>query len=353
MTTKTKKTKDLADFIETPAQSPQQPIAVAEQVQPEPVIVESVPEPLPVEQTIPGDPSAAEQMVSKADETIAQLEHQLADVAQQIASAYVEMETFPQGRQERTIQLRDARDVLKQSEDAHIKAVAYAKLAQGTLNEQASIKAVSTAQKEVHLAKEALTQIEREVEEADQIATTREQELSSTLETLRAEQERLQSELYNTRDARMLAFAELGMQRYNVVQGQVVEHQARIDELRSQLLAAQVEYHDYLESALPTVQDWREHRQAIRELAPASEDPTGRVIASSVVFMETLLRERFQLKEQMRLPSFQANWLSLLIVDGDDLTYINDPVVKKERLENRLASLKRLQSEYAEYLARS
>lgn len=284
-----------------------------------PAIVEPAPEPLPVEQTLQGDPSAAAQMVVRADESISQIEHQLGDVAQQITSAYVEMETFPQGRQGRATQLRDARDVLARAEDTHIKATAYAKLAQGTLNEQASIKAVSTAQKEVHLAKEALAQIEREVEEADQAATTREQELSSALETLRAEQEGLQAELYNTRDARMLAFAELGQQRYSIVQGQVSEYQDCIDELKGQLLKAQVEYHDYLESALPTVQDWREHRQAIRELVPASEDATGRVIASSVVFMETLLRERFELKEQMRLPSFQGlNWLSLLIVDGDD-----------------------------------
>lgn len=355
MNTKTKKTRGVADFIDAPAQHP----SPVEQVQSEPtttelvtsadpVIVEPATEPLPVEQ------SAAEQMITRADEAIAQLEQQLADVAQQITTAHVELEAFPQSRQGRATQHRDARDVLTRAGDAHIKATAYAKLAQGTLNEQASIKAVSTAQKEVKLAQEKLASIEQEIGKADQAADDREQELQATVETLQGEQTRLQGELYNLRDARRQAFQELGEQRYSVLQSQVTEHQRRIDELRSQLLAAQVEYHDYLESALPTMQDWREHRQAIRELVPAPEDATSRVVAASVVFMETLLRERFELKEQMRLPSFDtSNWLGLLTVDGNDLTLINDPVVKKERLQERLSTLKRLQSEYAEYLTRS
>src|SRR5207253_1422102 len=99
------------------------------------------------------------------DETIAQIEQQLANVAQQITNALTELEIFPQDRQERATRLRDAQDIVKRSEDAHVKAVAYAKLAYGTLNEQASIKAVSTAQKDMKLATEKLARIEQEVEE--------------------------------------------------------------------------------------------------------------------------------------------------------------------------------------------
>jgi len=373
MTTKTKtnKGKGLADFIETPAQSPQQTIAVVEQapigqpspvepittelMTPEPIIVKSTPEPLPVEQPIPGDPSAAEQMVSKADETISQLEQQLADIAQQITSAYVEMETFPQGRQERTIRLQNARATLALADEAHTKAVNYAKLAQGTSNEQGAVKAVSIAQKDLQIAKEALAKIEQEIAEADQSDQTRERELSSAIQTLQAEQERLQAELHSTRDARRQAHQELGEQRHTAIMAQAQEYQKRVDELRSQLLAAQVEQFDYIESVLPTLTDWWELRRQVRSLIPV-EDATSRVIDASLHFMDTLIRERNEIKVSnidMRIPrvnDLMISWMSFLVVSANEVEGLK---MSTSRLQDRKEQLEYIQQEYKKHLAGS
>ena len=349
MTTKTKtnKGKGLADFIETPAQSPQQTIAVVEQA--------PIGQPSPVEQTVPGDPSAAEQMVARADETISQLEQQLADIAQQITSAYVEMETFPQGQQERAIRLQNARATLTLADETHSKSVNYAKLAQGTTNEQGAVKAVSIAQKNLETAKEVLARIEQEIAEADQADQTREQELSLAIQTLQAEQERLQSELHSTRDARRQAHAELGEQRHVAIMAQAQVHQRRIDDLRSQLLAAQVEQYDYIESVLPTLTDWWDLRRQVRSLIPV-EDATSRVIDASMHFMDTLIKERNEIKvnnTDMRIPrvnDLMISWMSFLVVSASEVEGLK---MGTSRLMDRKEQLEYIQQEYKKHLAGS
>ena len=283
-----------------------------------------------------------EQIVSRGDETIAQIKHQIADVAQRITDVQTELAAIPLARDERVKRLQEAQTILMKAEFAHNQAIAYHKLAQDTVNEQQAIKQASSAKKELSAARKAMEKLEHESAEADQATDTRESELNTLLAQLQAEQERLQADLVHTRAAHRQSHQVLGEHKRDAIVAVYQNHQKRIDDLRSQLLEAQSDQLDFYERALQELEGWTDQQRDVRNLRPV-DDHTSRTIAATIRYIDTLMADMDFLTNDLPLP-----W------DLWDTLIIPTQQVRGAHghLEERQQKLSQMLEAYREYCAR-
>jgi multidrug efflux pump subunit AcrA (membrane-fusion protein) len=245
-------------------------------------------------------------------------------------------------------------------EEELARATALAKLYEATPVERARRDEATQLRTALETAQATLAQTEQAVKTLDTEQTTREKELYELISQLNPLVGQLQTELRHMRNAREEAKRTLIEQEYTAKLQEYHTYNERIKEIEADLEAARQDRQAFIKDAIGCFRDWQDLNNKIYEDLPVVcliDDPTLRVIESSIHFFETLLRERFGLKEQhqMRLPIIQSlnyAWWSLFVVDAPDLNYINDRSVTKERLVNKLAALKRLQSEYTESLVK-
>ncbi len=282
-----------------------------------------------------------EQLVSRGNEAIAQLEHQLTDITQQITDVQTELATIPPAQDKRARDKSKAQAILMKSESTHNQAVAYAKLAQDTVNEQQAIKQTSTAKKELSAARKAMDKLERESAEAETLASVRETELHSLLAHLQSEHKRLEGGLLHTRAAHKQSHLVLGDQKRDAIIASYQNYQKHIDDLRSKLVEAQSNQFDFYENALREMEGWPDQQRDVRNLRPV-DDHLARVIDATMRYIDTLMTDMDHISNDVPLP-----W------DLWDVLIIPAQQVRGAYglLEERQAKLKQVLEAYHEYCA--
>src|SRR5260221_8873510 len=112
------------------------------------------------------DPDALEDMAQAGDETIAELERSIESLDAKIDELHTELNTLSLAQETRATRLIDERLKVAGLENTHNQAVAYAKLAHKTPNEQRAIREVSAAKKAQNAATKELAQVEHDTAQA-------------------------------------------------------------------------------------------------------------------------------------------------------------------------------------------
>ena len=245
-----------------------------------------------------------EQIVNRGHESIVEIEDKLSATLEQMNDAQRELATLPEQR----VSTDKAREAVEQAEDEYNQAVAYAKLARDTVNQQDAIKAVSLAKKSLASAKKNLSTIEREAQETEQRILTREAELTALLVELNASKEQLDTELKHTRSAHKQAHMQLGSQKYEAILQKLAEYQEIVDKLEAQLIEAQTNYYDFHQSALQELAEWPDLQ---REIATPVDDSTSRMIEATMAYIEAIMQNMEYVRDFPGIP--WALWDTLII----------------------------------------
>jgi chromosome segregation ATPase len=281
---------------------------------------------------------AVAQINQKADATITRLSARLFEIEQTIRSAHSEIEAFPKQREAIAAKLNSEREKLATLHAALKKAEAYAKVAIGTLGEKGAIKKVSDAKRALASGQKYFDAIEGQMRQEQDVADAREQEVHAHIATLQGEYSAIQAELHTTQIAKEQAHRELGELNYTAITDQLNERQRRIDELKAQLVALQVEHHDAVESSIQELADWVDHRSQLRKQYPAHDEMVD-VLEHEIAYITALLRNAQSLAYNERL-------YSLFAVPVNELHYGEHLQRNPKALRSRLAELQTLLSEH-------
>lgn len=273
-----------------------------------------------------------EQIVIHGNEAIDQIESQLAEIAQRVKDAQIELVDLPLARRGTD----EAREAFEEAEQEYNQAVAYAKLAHDTVNEQGAIKAVSSAKKALTAAKKNLEKAEHEAAEAEQRIATREVELNQELAQLEAETERLETELKHTRLAHKQAHRELGNQKHAAIIQELQEHRKRFADLKGQLIEAETELYDFIQNALQELADWPDLQ---REIAPPVDDSTSRMIEATMAYIKTIIQDIEHVQDFTGTP--WSLWDTLIIPTQQIRGYPAALEERYERLEQILEAYRK------------
>ena len=282
--------------------------------------------------------TATEDMINTADAQLAPMVSHQADIAQQIAAARSELDSLTQAHAQREQALIDAGRAAAQLEAEHAQAVSYAGLAHETPNQRRAIEAASGAKKRMVAAQQEVARLQGEAVEADRAAAARQQELLALLDRLKAEHARTDASLQQMQAARGQALGELGAQKHAAILAEYHALEGRLAEAKRRMVDAQVELHDFLVLAEQELAEWPDHQAAIARL-PEPENPTSRIIAATLAYIETLLNDRAALEDPPMeiLPRKGIMLMNLLIVTPDMVMqatkYRSELIAHKELLQ--------------------
>ncbi len=204
---------------------------------------------------------------------------------------------------------------MQRCESAHAQAISYAQLARDTVAEQSAIKAVSTAKNNLQTATKEVGRLEHEATEAERLSCAREQELTAQLDQFQAEQEKLEGDLHTLQAARAQANAELGAEKHATIVAGFKDRQARVDELRRQVIEAQMELHDFHVQGVQDLTDWPELQKDVAGLV-VFDTPTTKVLQATLLYIDVLLENARNMNLNFPRPSVRGGfslWDFLLI----------------------------------------
>jgi chromosome segregation ATPase len=242
-------------------------------------------------------PTDTEKTLHAAKESSESLKQQLSENMQKQQSIQDELDSIQHKRQKLVHSLSEAHAYVASFDSTHSKAIIEAKLAQGTAKEHVTAKAVHDIQIDLHAAKKALAQAEKEVTEQETAASAREQELIGLLSQLQAEQSRLQTEQSHTLNIARIAHEEAGNEKHAAILAELPRINAEEDEIRSQLLAKQVEKHGFFEKSVQSLEGWPELQREVSLLQP-KDDAVSILALSALFYLEAILKEGPELKNQ-------------------------------------------------------
>lgn len=291
-------------------------------------------------------PLTIDEIAARAEAETARIAEKLAQVEAQITAAQQELDAIPLARAERTERLSTAQRQVTTLAATHTEATTYARIADGN---QDAIRAVSAAAQDLDQARQELAQIAREAELAERRAQQREQELTAQLAQLREEHGIHHADLRNVEVIRDRTFTELGQAHYDEIMASYEQGQALIENLRTQLVAMQVKQAEQLDQAEETLKPWPALVHKLR-LMRGYQDATTRVIDAAISYLECLLHERKDLKQD--LPGLESTkgmyywWKWLEIPANEMFGHTQHIKGNVSYLEDRLRQLKQLRTEY-------
>lgn len=265
-------------------------------------------------------------MVTRADEQIAELVSIIAGLDQQLQDTQAELAQIHMDREARAVALQQAHEEAKQSGLDEAQASGYARLAQGTQREREAVKSAAQARKAHQTATAVLEKQQAEAAEAEASADEQERTLTDRLQQIQSDLAARRAELDALQLGRAQAVIELGEQRYAAIVAGHEQASARVDDLRRQLAAAQMDVYDYEQSALTELADHPDQRRAFLEMAPP-EDSTARVIEATIQYAETMLADAGQVNAS--IPGVFNFW-ELFIIPPQQLN--SYPGLLKERI---------------------
>jgi chromosome segregation ATPase len=234
------------------------------------------------------DKSELHIILERADGKLTTLGQRQQDIEQQIRETQEAIATLEIAKEKAWQVLTHKKEALAEAEREQEQASGYAKLAHGTVNEQASVKRVTHFKKQSDTLRREISQKEKQI--TGEVETRREQELRAKLAQLHTDREAIGNEIEQTTGARSQAHNELGSLRLSAALDQLAEHTKQIDTLKDQILAAQVSRQECIEQALSTLQDWPRHLGQLREAYPSlTDDTVCCMVQAMLYYLETLL----------------------------------------------------------------
>lgn len=296
---------------------------------------------------------ATQEIVTAGSQEVGDLATKLEGIAQEIRDVQADLDQIPLWRTYRREQREEAHAPVQTAETALIQASTRAKWAQGTLGEDEAVKAVSLAKRALGTVRKHYEQVQAETSKGDQAANAREQELRKHLAHLETEQASRQAELQGVQSAHKIAHSELGELKKTALVHGFEEKQRRVEELREELLSAQVELHDYHASALVELSDWPAQRKGLAQLR-RPDDATYRVLEASLHYVDTLLADTSEVNDVVHLPTlhtpyhgYSGLWNKIVIFHNE----VIDNTHKSPRLlQERRDLLQKLLDEYRAHL---
>lgn len=271
--------------------------------------------------------TGTDQLVSNADTSIARIQHQIAELSKQAKDCEIELAAIATGKDSRLSELQTARADVARLQGVYEQAVTYAKLAQDTPRASGATQDVSSAKKVLHAGQQKLAQLEAQDDKARQAEQVRGDELLDALNKARAEQVRLDQELHSIETVRAQASRQEAEQKQTSILQGYAEREARIDALRTQLIDAQVQLHDYHQDAVQALAEYPDLQRAVSERMPL-DNATTRMIEATAWYVDALIDNAREVEENAQLASLRGAfgcislWNVLLMQEGDIFNFI-------------------------------
>jgi hypothetical protein len=301
--------------------------------------------------------TATEQIHERARTISTRLQAHITDLASNIADASRELEEIDAARQAREQRLTDLRGIVSNLAAAHTQSIHYAGLASGTLNEASSIRLASDSQRELETAQRELLAAEQLAEQTERATGERQASLQKDLDAWQAEQRVVSQELQEAESMTARAHADLGQEKYAQLTRGYEDCARQVEQVRAQLVAAQIKQIDYYDSAIEQLTDWPALQRQVRDLE-THDDATTRTLEASIFFLETLAND-LQAICAAPLPSLKVNsplysgyrelWQEVLAIHTEVVEILrggNNPTMLGSRLER----LRQFLSEYRTYI---
>lgn len=301
-----------------------------------------------IEQT---EQTATGQIIARADETIAELEQQFTENAGRISELQAEMSALTESREMRFQQLKRVRAQVASLENQHSQAQRYVDLAKHTIRENDALTNLSAVKKTWQEEKKSLGSLERETIEADKLDRAGEQELTSALQELLAEQERIQIEMQGIEEAKRIAHAAEGQEKYNAISWDYRVKLAQVATLEKQLLEAKGDLLEAHTQALESLKNWPELRQRIAQ-HKEPDDATLRILKANLAYVDLLDVDADKVVPHPILRSLPHGGLWPQLAMGKEMEeWMSDQWNTKawhQRLTSRRYILTQILSEYVE-----
>lgn len=176
-----------------------------------------------------------------------------------------------------------ARARLHACEDEHTQAQSYLKVCH-EVHRQSALKTASEAKKKLETEQKALAKLEK-----DDSAQAKKAEREAALAKLRREKESYQGQIGMVKQSHSTLAKELAQRTCHDLEDTFEQKQRRVEDLRSQLLNAEMDLHQFHGEAVQQLSSHPEVAHNFANLMPPSE-ATSRVIEACLLYLTTLLQ---------------------------------------------------------------
>jgi chromosome segregation ATPase len=253
------------------------------------------------------DTTEMQTILERAAQQLATLAGKERELTTTLQEAENTLAAFLDAKEQATRDLATKQSALATLENAHAQAVQMAKLALATIRETHAVQQVAVLKKQVDTTRKEITTLEKH------LADEKEAKLHAQIGTLQRDLTALRAEIGQTSGAQAQATNELGNLKLQATLEQIGASSKRVDDLREQLLAAQVEQQEMLVQGIDVLQDHPEQATQLREALPVPEDAIYRVVNAARLYFEVLADVLVALSLATRPASYQR---SLMILNG-------------------------------------
>jgi hypothetical protein len=249
------------------------------------------------------DTTEMQTILERAAQQLATLAGKERELTTTLQEAENTLAAFLEAKEQATCDLATKQSALATLENAHAQAVQMAKLALATIRETHAVQQVAVLKKQVDTTRKEITTLEKH------LADEKEAKLHAQIGTLQRDLTALRAEIGQTSGAQAQATNELGNLKLQATLEQIGASSKRVDDLREQLLAAQIEQQEMLVQGIDVLQDHPEQATQLREALPVPEDAIYRVVNAARLYFEVLAGELVYLPNNptSQLPALPDN----------------------------------------------
>src|SRR3989442_4983900 len=269
------------------------------------------------------NPSDYEQIAANGKQEIARIEGLLADNAQRIDGYEAELAKIRIGRENRQKRRQIAQTDVASKQALLDQAAASAKLAHDTPSESKAIKNVSLLKKDLSQAQERLAQAEQPDDQSS------ENELLDAINQAQDEQKRMADELRNVRHAHDQTLRHQAEKNHASLIQADIEHERRIDELKTQLVEAKAARLNLHSDAIQQLEGHPDLLQSLAARHPI-DNAAIRMYEATLHYLDAFMENAHEVEMHAKLASLRhaANmsytdlWQYLIIHPGQFTNFL-------------------------------
>ena len=289
------------------------------------------------------------ELIQRADRQLRQLADQIKQVEATREQAETRIHSLQEQARVRTLAAAEQEQHLQDLKAKCDQAQHYATLAGDTSQEQEAIAHLRDLQKTLKKAQSDVDQAHdwhrREQAKEESILAA----LAETITKRQAELATLKEQHSLICAAREQAHQEHGEHLRSVAITAIKQQQARIDAARLEVVSAQLELSELVESQILALSDYPKMQRELQAMQHNS-DATSRTISAAIAYIDVLLTERRELATTLYLPAarYQSPWWAMLAIPDDELWRHQNIRSQASLLANRREKLQQLLAEYRE-----
>lgn len=267
--------------------------------------------------------STHESMLQSADEQLAALDTRLDTIKERLQTLTVAQDTLKQGQETSEQKQTEAQAAIAHYEGKHNQAEAYAKLAKGTLKERAAINAAAATRRELVKARETHEQQHESYNEHKLTISAQKTALQEQAIALGQELDALLQERKDLLSGREQAQAEMGTTKYWAHMEEYRVKQQVVEDLKAQLLTAEMDLHDTYTTALDDLRPWPAYQHGIRDLV-LPDDEVLQAAHAAINYANAMLSAKYKFDHRlaldvMKTPSGTRPMYEALILPENDI----------------------------------